>query len=162
MQSQKTISLPKIEVKQSKIHGLGLYASQDIKKNVLIAEYKGDMISNDEADRRSIDEDNPFIMCFDDDSCIDGDCKENLARFVNHCCDANVTFEVKEKKMWCIAMRDIKKGEELTTDYEMDCHELLPCNCGTDKCRHYQNHPEDIPELIKEAEEELNEENRGK
>jgi len=147
--------LTKVSVKKSNIHGLGLFAKEDIKKNQLIAEYKGEKISGEEGNKRSIDDDNPFIMCFDDEIDIDGSCAENLTKFVNHSCDYNVTFEVIDDKMWCIALRDISSGEELTTDYEMDCHELLPCACGGDVCRHYMNHPEDIITLKKEADEEL-------
>ncbi|MBL7055975.1 SET domain-containing protein-lysine N-methyltransferase [Candidatus Woesearchaeota archaeon] len=148
-------TLTKISIKKSEIHGLGLFAESNMPKGEIIAEYIGEKVLGEEGDRRSIEDDNPFIMSLDEEYDIDGNCKENLAKFVNHSCESNVTFEVKNGKMWCIALSDISAGEELTTDYEMDCHELLPCACGDDICRHYMNHPEDIVTLKKEAEEEL-------
>ncbi len=52
-------------------------------------------------------------------------------RFVNHSCDANTS--VKNK---CdIASRDIKKGEEITSDYSNQGVELFKCCCGSKNCK---------------------------
>ena len=40
-------------VKKSKVHGTGVFATKDIKKNVTIIEYIGEKVSKTEGDRRS-------------------------------------------------------------------------------------------------------------
>jgi len=54
-------------------------------------------------------------------------------RFVNHSCEPN-TY-VKNKRD--IALRDIKKGEEITTDYGLNGIEdwKIRCKCRSNKCR---------------------------
>lgn len=54
-------------------------------------------------------------------------------RHVNHSCEPNVV-----SKDWCeVALRDIKKGEEILSDYveELPSAELMECHCKSDKCR---------------------------
>ena len=53
---------------------------------------------------------------------------------INHSCDPNVG--IRGMKMFC-AMRDIKKGEELTFDYSIteDSVWHMTCNCGSKNCR---------------------------
>ena len=41
------------KVKNSKVHGKGIYATQNIKKGIKIIEYLGEKISRKEGDRRS-------------------------------------------------------------------------------------------------------------
>ena len=41
------------KLKKSKIHGIGVVASQDIKKNTKIIQYIGEKINKKEGDRRS-------------------------------------------------------------------------------------------------------------
>eukprot|EP01114_Cavostelium_apophysatum_P010980 TRINITY_DN2513_c0_g1_i2.p1 TRINITY_DN2513_c0_g1~~TRINITY_DN2513_c0_g1_i2.p1 ORF type:complete len:182 (+),score=15.32 TRINITY_DN2513_c0_g1_i2:113-658(+) len=60
--------------------------------------------------------------------------------YVNHCCDGNMWYDpVGESDYQLIAIRDIKKGEELTYDYaltEADDTFLIPnCLCGKSACR---------------------------
>ena len=55
------------------------------------------------------------------------------ARYVNHSCCAN-TRVVGESD---VAGRDIKKGEEITGDYEQESQleHSFSCNCGAPNCR---------------------------
>ncbi len=107
----------KIELKKSKIHGIGLFAGQDISKGQKI--YTGNenldlFLSEEECSKLALDEQNTikhygyfdkakskWHLSFDD------------IRFCNHSSDGNITL--KEKSL--VAKRDIAKGEELTQDY---------------------------------------------
>ena len=54
------------------------------------------------------------------------------ARFVNHSCDSNT----KAKDGCDVAVRDIKKGEEITADYVLEKVPVgFECRCGSEKCK---------------------------
>ena len=59
----------------------------------------------------------------------------SIAWHLNHCCDPNVGLD---KEFNFVAMREIKKGEELCWDYAYDETNpdfRMPCSCGAKKCR---------------------------
>ena len=55
---------------------------------------------------------------------------EPVMLFINHSCEPNVGFAGSTV---LVAMRDIRTGEELTTDYALfdDHDETMECRCGT-------------------------------
>lgn len=61
---------------------------------------------------------------------------EDMARFVNHSCDAN-SLSVAGLEI-SIAVRDIGKGEEITEDYGLYYANggFANCNCASSNCRH--------------------------
>lgn len=59
----------------------------------------------------------------------------SIAWHINHSCNPNIGFNSKAD---FVAMRNIKKGEELTWDYgfgESNPNFRMVCKCGTKKCR---------------------------
>ena len=73
------------------------------------------------------------------------------ADFFNHSCEPNAGLK---GQIFLVAMRNIKKGEEITFDYVMSCAQdgerrvLFECNCGAPNCRkEITNHDWKIPEL---------------
>lgn len=59
----------------------------------------------------------------------------SIAWHLNHCCDPNVGFD---KNYNFVAMRNVKKGEELCWDYcydESNPNFKMKCSCGSKKCR---------------------------
>ena len=71
---------------------------------------------------------------------LDGDFKFNIARLINHSCDPNCEVYGSGLKVWVYAIKDIKKGEELTYDYGFSFDENFkdfPCRCGSKKCVGY-------------------------
>jgi hypothetical protein len=59
---------------------------------------------------------------------------EPVMLFINHSCEPNVGFA---GNVVLVAMRDIRAGEELTTDYALfdDHDQTMECRCGTPSCR---------------------------
>jgi uncharacterized protein len=59
---------------------------------------------------------------------------EPVMLFINHSCEPNVGFA---GNIVLVAMRDIRAGEELTTDYALfdDHDQAMECRCGTPSCR---------------------------
>ena len=135
-------------VRNSKIHGRGVFASRDIDKGTRIIEYKGERISWKQALRRpDTDPDNPFHTFFfslDDGSVIDAGVHGNAARWINHSCAPNCkTEEDDDGRVHIYARKPIEAGDELTYDYNLTVdgklskeeRAFLACHCGKKKCR---------------------------
>lgn len=133
-----------VEVRTSSIDNLGVFAKRAIRQATRILEYTGEVISNEEGDRRYA-ETNPdrhvtFLFALSNGSCIDGAAGGNDARFINHSCEPNCEAVEEEGSIWIESLRPISAGEELTYDYAYswdDCDEAgsYPCRCGAVACR---------------------------
>lgn len=145
----KKVDDSRIIIKSSPIHGTGVIAASDIKKGQEVIEYVGEIISKDEAEIRAENEINNnsqdpskgavYIFELNKVADIDGNVKWNPARFINHSCDPNCESETKNDCIIISAIKDIKKGEELTYDYgyDMDSYKDHPCRCGSKNCIGY-------------------------
>ena len=62
--------------------------------------------------------------------------ESNPARFLNHSCAPNCEAELDDGRIWIVAKRDIKAGEELTFNYGYDLEDYRdhPCRCGVPEC----------------------------
>jgi SET domain-containing protein len=136
-----------IEVRDSALHGLGVFATTGIKKGTRVIEYLGERVSHAEADRRYDDKDetdsHTFLFIVDDRTVIDAGVDGNEARFVNHGCDPNCESVIRNRRVFIEAIRDIAAGEELTYDYQIQREDSDPpnidvifaCRCGAPRCR---------------------------
>jgi uncharacterized protein len=131
-------------IRSSAIHAAGCYTTARIRKGTLVVEYTGPRISKDEADVKYADSPTTYLFGVGDGSTvIDG---HGTAMFINHSCDPNCETEELEGRVWIIAIRNIRPGEELTYDYNLydgDEDEAL-CNCGAKTCRKTMYAPEEI------------------
>lgn len=136
------------EVRDSKIHGRGVYASRFIPVETPIIEYFGERISQAESDRRGVRQQKTaaqtgdaavYIFTLSKNFSIDGDFPWNTARLINHSCNPNCEAWIVGRKIIIHALRDIHPGEELTYDYgfDVDCYEDHPCRCGSADCKGY-------------------------
>ena len=122
-----------IKRRRSKIHQWGVYAAARITKNTRIVNYAGEKITNQESlrrERRYI-QNGEHIWCFKltNRSVIDAAVGGNVARFINHSCHPNCYIDIKKGVIWIRAARNIRKGEELTYDYNTDGEGLIECRC---------------------------------
>ena len=129
-------------VKKSKIDKNGLYANRNIKQGTRIIEYKGKIISNRQSEEDSKFDNDKAIYLFKINKKydLDGDFKFNTARLINHSCDPNCEVFGSGLKVWVYAMKNIKKGEELSYDYGFNYdkdYKNFPCKCGSKKCAGY-------------------------
>lgn len=143
----------RIQTRRSPVHGNGVFALVDIPKGTRIIEYKGEIISDEEADRRHpTNPDDPFHTFFfslsDGKFCIDANVGGNAARWINHSCGPNCASEEVEdrsgrSRVYICARRNIKAGEELNYDYRLGMagritkkdRKNYECRCGSKKCR---------------------------
>jgi uncharacterized protein len=138
---------PLIEVRASRLHGLGVFALRHIEPGTRVIEYLGERISHEEADRRyehkSADDSHTFLFIADDVTVIDAGVAGNEARFVNHACDPNCESVIERARVFIDALRAIAPGEELTYDYQIqreagdppDIDAIFACHCGSSGCR---------------------------
>jgi SET domain-containing protein len=134
-------------VRNSPIHGRGVFALIYIPKGTRIIEYKGELITDDEADRRYADlhEHSPHTMLFslENKLVIDATRRGNSARWINHSCAPNCQVEEEGTRIFIDASRDIHPEEELAYDYNLQLGErhtraakrAHACFCGTLRCR---------------------------
>ena len=130
------------KIKKSKIDKNGLYAIKDIKKGTKIIEYKGKIISIRQSEINPKFDNKRAIYLFNINKKydLDGDFKFNTARLINHSCDPNCEVFGTGMKIWVYAMKDIKKGEELSYDYGFSYDndfKDFPCKCRSKKCAGY-------------------------
>lgn len=133
-----SLSFP-VKIKKSKIAGTGAYTLKAIPARKKIGNMTGQIISYKEAQKRVKKQPGNvlFMVEFDnDDIALDASVNSNELRFINHSCDPNVYMRRAYRQVEYYALRNIKKGEELTCDYGETHHEgTLPCKCGAKNCR---------------------------
>ncbi|MHB8578915.1 MAG: SET domain-containing protein [Ignavibacteriaceae bacterium] len=113
-------------VKDSGIHGRGLFSTVDITEGSKIIVIKGEAISEEECIKRESDG-NVYIF-WNESNYIDTS-MTNKIKYINHNCDCNCDIlENDEESLMLVAYRDIKAGEELTIDYGYEeIYELCQC-----------------------------------
>jgi len=137
-----------IVVKKSGIHQKGVFAKKDIPKGTRIIEYVGERVTHVEADRRTKSRIYAFIL--NKRYCIDGNVTYNTAKYINHSCDPNCEVDIIRGHIWIIAIRNIKKGEELNYNYNFEYDKDYkddPCKCGAKRCVGYILDEDDWPKL---------------
>jgi SET domain-containing protein len=152
-----------IEVRDSALHGLGVFATKRIKRGARVVEYLGERVSHAEADRRYDDKDesdnHTFLFIVDGRTVIDAGVHGNEARFINHGCDPNCESVIQERRVFIEAIRDIAAGEELTYDYQIqrEAHDppnidvIFACRCGAATCRGSMLWPPPLPKRARAA-----------
>lgn len=106
-----------IVVKESDVHGKGIFTNIPIKKAQRILLIDGDEINEAECIRRENEEKNVYIFWKDDDSYIDASTTDKI-KYINHSCSFNCYIDEDEfGNLILVASRDIEAGEELTIDY---------------------------------------------
>jgi len=124
--------------------GLGLFATQPIKKRTIFIEYKGPRITNAEADRLEA-RGSRYMYAINSRWTIDGKARSNIARYGNHSCRPNAESDIllgkraegrKGGKVILRAIKNIEPGEEITYDYGKDYWNafIKPIGCLCTPC----------------------------
>lgn len=115
--------------------GLGLFATQKIKKGTKIIRYFGPML--DSKNKKHDDIDNKYLFEINNRWTIDGSVRKNIARYINHACRPNAESDVSARKRKVVirSIKTIQPGEEINYDYGTDYFKIFlkPIGC---KCEH--------------------------
>jgi uncharacterized protein len=128
---------PKTEVRESKIHGRGLFATADIDKHEVVAVKGGHIMDRKTLSEKITPRLGPVEIQIDDDlfiAPVTEEERELSMLYLNHSCDPNLGIR---GEITFVAMRAIRAGEELTHDWAMtdDDGYSVECNCGAPDCR---------------------------
>ncbi|MDX2183976.1 MAG: SET domain-containing protein-lysine N-methyltransferase [Gemmatimonadaceae bacterium] len=135
------------DMRDSPIHGRGAFARRAIPAGTRLIEYAGRRRTPAEAEALYPDDDtagpHTFLFAIDDDIIVDAGVDGNEARWLNHSCDPNCDVVVEDQRLWIETVRDVRRGEELTYDYQMvlktrhtpAAKKRFPCACGAATCR---------------------------
>lgn len=132
-------------VRNSKVHGKGVFARKDIPKGTKIIEYVGNIVSSKEGLRiyeeqlkksKETGVGAVYIFQLNRKQDIDGDVPWNPAKYINHSCNPNCKYKIINNHIWIFSIRDIKKGEELNYDYnyDLDNYQDHLCKCNSKDC----------------------------
>lgn len=142
-----------VEVRRSGVHGRGLFAARGLPKGTYVMEYRGEKVPKKEGSRRTDAQwakGRVYTFELSRRFDIDGSPDWNVARLANFSCDPNCESQNERgRKIWIVALRDIRKGEEINYDYNFSFVDPPPvCKCGSKKCRGYIVGEGHVPELV--------------
>jgi SET domain-containing protein len=130
----------KLEVKESKTHGKGVFAKEHIQAKERLAIFGGSVMYIAEYDNLP-EAAQPYVMQIEERFIFGNKTHiQEKTDYFNHSCYPNSGFQ---GQIFLVAMQDITKGEEITFDYAMMVSESvgsdivfeLDCNCGSPHCR---------------------------
>jgi SET domain-containing protein len=116
--------------------GFGLFATRLIKKKARIAEYRGPILDQKQAERAER-RGNRYLYEVSKHRTIDGTPRGNVARYANHSCNPNAESVIWRGRVFIKALRAIKPGEEITYDYGTDYlkNVIGRSRCKCSRCR---------------------------
>ena len=135
---------PKLEVRDTKKYGKGVFTKKDIKKDEMLFVMGGYILT--------VDDDNAGLSKEALDKPIDisdyffigprnaQDLEMMPQHYVNHSCDPNAGFK---GQVFMVAMKNIRRGKEIFFDYAMvmspnedsNSYFKMECLCGAKDCR---------------------------
>jgi SET domain-containing protein len=131
-----TYRSPRTEVRDSPIHGKGLFAKEAIAVGEIVAVKGGHVLSKQEWTALEPRLGSAEIQISEElfIAPVQQAQREGSMLYTNHSCDPNIAIQ---GQIVFVAMRDIAPGEELTHDWATtdDLDFEMECNCGSRNCR---------------------------
>lgn len=132
-------------VRNSGIHGKGVFALIPIPAGTRLIEYTGERLTEAQVDKRYANDDSThtFLFALDDGMVIDASTGGSSARWINHSCAPNCEAVDDEDRIYIETLHTIRPGEELSYNYRIELEErhtpemkrLYQCRCGARRCK---------------------------
>lgn len=130
----KSVYSPKVEIRKDSLNGKGLFAKEKIYKDEIVFIKGGHILTREEIFSSGVI--NSYFPISDDYflGATNLEEEDGIKLYQNHSCNPNCGLR---GEITFIAMRDIDKDEELTTDYGFIDNEdySFVCTCGSKDCR---------------------------
>jgi len=130
-----------LKISKSRISGTGAFALKTIPIGKKIGEMAGELISYREAQKRVRQQPGGVLLMVEFDHepiALDASINRNELSYINHSCNPNTYMRRAYRRVEFYALKQIKKGEELTCDYGETHHDgKLKCSCKSINCRGY-------------------------
>ncbi len=119
----------RVEIRQSGIHGLGLFALREFATGDVVLRWDTSQVISREDLSRLPEPERKYTHPFSDTRML---IVQSPERFVNHSCDNNTVV-----RDFCdVAVKPIAVGDEITSDYGSDGSGVsFNCLCGSEYCR---------------------------
>ncbi len=116
-------------VKKSKIQGKGVFAARDLKKGKIVMKWDTSIVLIKKDALKIPLNQRKYLVASGKTYIL----AQSPEKFLNHSCIPNLVA----KNHCDIAIRNIHKGEELTTDYSLNAppHIKMKCACGSKMCK---------------------------
>ena len=144
------MSNERVVVRQSQVHGRGVFAVHDLDASEEILAYTGELITwstaQERASRSDAEASHTFFFDLGNGSVIDGGSGGNATGWINHGCEPNCEAELRDGAIVIFALRTIAAGDELLLDYQLELddgaqppsaqdHQTYACLCAAATCR---------------------------
>ena len=137
--------LASVEVRNSPIHGLGVFAAIQLNKGDSVGWYDGRRYTAKQILKVDWNQKLTYLFGLSDSTTIDGGEGGNATRHLNHACAPNCEAVEEEDAdgrvvVRIVALKRVRAGQELFIDYSLTADDsALPgdyaCHCGARKCR---------------------------
>jgi SET domain-containing protein len=119
--------MDKVSIKKAGVKGKGLFAKRDIKKGELIGVVKGHVYPDNKDSYKRFGQHHLHPISY-----TEAILNKSFTKYTNHSCDPSCGL----KGLKLVSIRDIKKGEEITIDYDtLEYDWKMKCNCKSADCR---------------------------
>ncbi|MCY2992296.1 MAG: SET domain-containing protein-lysine N-methyltransferase [Planctomycetota bacterium] len=135
-----------VRIGQTRV-GKGIFAQRRYPDEAVIGEIQGEVIDD-------LHYGSDYCMNIGENRVLE---PEPPYRYVNHSCEPNCEFDFfdltdpgasqSRRRVFLIALREIKPGEELTIDYNWSATSAIPCRCQAPSCRGWIVDPHELAAL---------------
>lgn len=130
-----------LDIQNSTIEGRGYFATTDIPLGTIVYFYgESDIRYSPEQFEKLEPDVKKRVMDFAVEDEFGNWVETSTGAFTNHSCDPNIMPIFINGIYFDIAIKDIKKGEEITIDYSLFFSSQkwqMECHCGSNNCRHF-------------------------
>lgn len=130
-----------LRIRESRMHGFGVFATKLIAPNRNVIEYSGERRTWAEDSRlarngeRRGEPRNVYRAYIQRGTVVDATIGGSGAEFINHCCDPNLAARLLRGRIFLFSLRPIRPGEELSWDYQLSSRKKVKCRCHSPNCR---------------------------